>query len=168
MTDTALLGPWVRRFLLEHLVGERNLARNTQQSYRDTLRLLLPFSASRLRKPIDQLRIEDLSADHIREFLQDLEIQRALQRRHAQSTPGGDSFVGPFHRPAQSGTRRLVRRNQGRSVQAGAAATGDLPGKGRDGRIVGGAGLKNGVRPPRSGAAAVSVQHGLGPMRLRT
>ena len=35
MTDPALLGPWLRRFLLEHLVGERNLARNTQQSYRD-------------------------------------------------------------------------------------------------------------------------------------
>jgi integrase/recombinase XerD len=76
MTDTALLGPWVRRFLLEHLVGERNFARNTLQSYRDTLRLLLPFSASRLRKPIDQLKAEDLSADHIREFLHDLEIQR--------------------------------------------------------------------------------------------
>jgi len=45
MTDTALLGPWVRRFLLEHLIGERNLARNTQQSYRDALRLLLPFAA---------------------------------------------------------------------------------------------------------------------------
>jgi integrase/recombinase XerD len=75
MTDTALLGPWVRRFLLEHLVGERNFARNTQQSYRDTLRLLLPFSASRLRKPIDRLKAEDLSADHIREFLHDLEIQ---------------------------------------------------------------------------------------------
>lgn len=76
MTDTTSLGPWVRRFLLEHLIGERNLARNTQQSYRDTLRLLLPFSASRLRKPIDRLGVEDLSADHIREFLQDVEIQR--------------------------------------------------------------------------------------------
>ena len=31
MRDTTLLGPWVRRFLLEHLIGERNLARNTQQ-----------------------------------------------------------------------------------------------------------------------------------------
>jgi len=41
----ALLGPWVRRFLLEHLVAERNLARNTQRSYRDTLRQLLPFAA---------------------------------------------------------------------------------------------------------------------------
>ena len=29
MTDTALLGPWVRRFLLEYLVKERNLAINT-------------------------------------------------------------------------------------------------------------------------------------------
>jgi len=37
MTEEARLGPWVRRFLLEHLVGERNLARNTQHSYRDTL-----------------------------------------------------------------------------------------------------------------------------------
>jgi len=34
MTNETLLGPWVRRFLLEHLVGERNLACNTQRSYR--------------------------------------------------------------------------------------------------------------------------------------
>ena len=38
-------GPWVRRFLMEHMAGERNLARNTQRSYRDTLRLLLPAVA---------------------------------------------------------------------------------------------------------------------------
>jgi integrase/recombinase XerD len=41
MRDTSLLGPWIRRFLMEHMVNERNLARNTQWSYRDTLRLLL-------------------------------------------------------------------------------------------------------------------------------
>ena len=40
------MGPWVRRFLLEHLVSERNLSRNTQASYRDTLTLLLPLPAS--------------------------------------------------------------------------------------------------------------------------
>jgi len=38
VTNTDLLSPWIRRFLLEYLVGERNLARNTQKSYRDTLR----------------------------------------------------------------------------------------------------------------------------------
>ena len=32
MTDATLLGPWIRRFLLEYLVGERNLARSTQQA----------------------------------------------------------------------------------------------------------------------------------------
>ena len=47
MTDTRTLGPWLRRFLAEHLVSERNLARNTQRSYRDTLVLLLPSSAAR-------------------------------------------------------------------------------------------------------------------------
>lgn len=76
MTDHALLGPWVRRFLVEHLVSERNLARNTQQSYRDSLCLLLPFAANRVRTPIDQLTAEALSPDCIRAFLQVLERDR--------------------------------------------------------------------------------------------
>ena len=73
MTDTKLLSPWIRRFLLEHLVSERNLARNTQQSYRDTLRLLLPAVARRARKPIDRLAVTDMSAERVRNFLSDLE-----------------------------------------------------------------------------------------------
>jgi integrase/recombinase XerD len=76
MTDAALLGPWVRRFLLEHLVDERNLARNTQQSYRDTLLQLLPFAARANRKAIDRLCVEDLTAERIRAFLLELEQQR--------------------------------------------------------------------------------------------
>jgi integrase/recombinase XerD len=76
VTDTALLSPWVRRFLLEHLVNERNLARNTQKSYRDTLQQLLPFAARQARRRIDQLRVEDLSAERIRAFLRDLEERR--------------------------------------------------------------------------------------------
>lgn len=76
MRDPSLLGPWVRRFLLEHLIGERNLARNTQRSYRDTLRLLLPGTARRARKAVDRLGVTDLSADRVRQFLNDLEAQR--------------------------------------------------------------------------------------------
>jgi integrase/recombinase XerD len=48
MKHENILGPWIRRFLLEHLVAERNLSRNTQASYRDTLMLLLPFLQTRL------------------------------------------------------------------------------------------------------------------------
>ena len=76
MNDTALLGPWIRRYLLEHIVGERNLARNTQRSYRDTLRLLLPVAARLAGKPVDRLVVEELSADRVRHFLQELEEKR--------------------------------------------------------------------------------------------
>jgi integrase/recombinase XerD len=73
MRDASLLGPWVRRFLMEHIVGERNLALNTQRSYRDTLRLLLPDVARRARKSVDRLAVTDLSADRVRLFLSALE-----------------------------------------------------------------------------------------------
>ena len=76
MRNARLLGPWLRRFLMEHVIGERNLARNTQRSYRDTLRLLLPSIARRARKPVDHLAVTDLSADRLRLFLNDLEEKR--------------------------------------------------------------------------------------------
>ena len=75
MTDTKF-GPWVRRFLLEHLVGERNLARNTQQSYRDSLTLLIPFIAGKVHKTVDQLEIDHFTAENIRQFLEHLEEAR--------------------------------------------------------------------------------------------
>ena len=76
MTDATKLGPWVRRFLLEYLVGERNLARNTQRSYRDGLALMVRFITGRVRKQIDQLTVEDITAEQVRLFLQDLEQTR--------------------------------------------------------------------------------------------
>ncbi len=76
MTDHCLLGPWLKRFLLQHLVLERNLARNTQQSYRDTLCLLLPFVSSQCKKPVDRLTVDDVSQDVIRAFLTQLEEAR--------------------------------------------------------------------------------------------
>jgi len=76
MNNLALLGPWVRRFLLEHLVAERNLARNTQRSYRDALILLIPFIAGKLHQSADRLTVDEVSADLVRLFLADLEQSR--------------------------------------------------------------------------------------------
>jgi integrase/recombinase XerD len=76
MNNPTLLGPWVRRFLLEHLVAERNLARNTQQSYRDALILLIPFVADKLHRSVDRLTVIDASAELVRLFLNDLEQSR--------------------------------------------------------------------------------------------
>lgn len=76
MRDYHLLGPWVRRFLLEHIVAERNLARNTQFSYRDTLALLLPFIARKSSKDVDRLVVGDVSSDRVRAFLDHVEGER--------------------------------------------------------------------------------------------
>jgi len=76
MKDETLLGPWVRRFLLEHLVAERNLARNTQVSYRDTLSLLLPFAGKHGGHAIDRMTVEHLTPSVVRSFLNHLELDR--------------------------------------------------------------------------------------------
>jgi site-specific recombinase XerD len=79
MTNADRLGPWVRRFLLEYLVGERNVAENTRRSYRDTLRLVIPFIATVTHTPLDRLRIDDLAADGVRQFLGHVEQVRGCR-----------------------------------------------------------------------------------------
>jgi len=74
--QTKMIGPWVRRFLIEHLIGERNLAHNTQRSYRDTFCQLLPFVAKDANKAIDHLIVDDLSSERVRQFLTHIERQR--------------------------------------------------------------------------------------------
>ena len=76
MSEPTTLGPWLRRFLAEHIVTERNLARNTQRSYRDTFALLLPFVSTRTRKPVDRLAVYDLTARSVLAFLAHLEDER--------------------------------------------------------------------------------------------
>ena len=76
MRDTTLIGPWIRRFLLEHLIAERNLARNTQASYRDTMVLLLPFMSRAIKSSVDRLTVEDLSPPLVRRFLEHIEKTR--------------------------------------------------------------------------------------------
>jgi site-specific recombinase XerD len=71
-----LLGPWVRRFLLEYLVKERNLSLNTRTSYRDMLVLLLPYAAKQTKTSVDRLKVIDLSPGLIKNFLSHLEQNR--------------------------------------------------------------------------------------------
>ena len=104
MRDEALLGSWVRRFLLEHVVAERNLAGNTQRGYRDGLCQLLPFVAKKVGKSVDRLNVVDLSAELIRAFLTDIEVTRrcsiATRNQRLAATRAFAGFVGehsPVH-----------------------------------------------------------------------
>ena len=82
MADHASVGFWVRRFLSEHLVHERGVSRNTQQSYRDTFCLFLPFVAAQRKTDVDKLVIDDLSPNIVLEFLSHLEQARSCYRCH--------------------------------------------------------------------------------------
>ena len=79
MSNADALGPWVRRFLLEYLVGERHFAENTRRSYRDTLALLIPFIATATKTTVDRLCIADLTAVGLRQFLGHVEQVRGCR-----------------------------------------------------------------------------------------
>src|SRR5665811_417703 len=77
MKNTNYIGSWIKRFLVEYLVTARNLSKNTQESYRDTFKLLLPFVSRESKKAIDRLLLEDINANVVKAFLQYLETNRS-------------------------------------------------------------------------------------------
>jgi site-specific recombinase XerD len=76
MADDHLLGPFVRRFLLEEVVADRNLTLNTQRSYRDSIRLLLRFLHEHHALEPTKITVEQITAAVARTFLAHLEEQR--------------------------------------------------------------------------------------------
>lgn len=76
MPSEHLIGPFVRRFLLEHVTADRNLSPHTRKSYRDCLRLLFEFLAKHRATDPTQVTVQQLDASLIREFLCHLEDRR--------------------------------------------------------------------------------------------
>jgi integrase/recombinase XerD len=76
MKNTSFVSGWIKRFLLEYLISTRNLSKNTQISYRDTFRLLLPFAAKKNKKSIEKLLAEEIGPTVIKAFLTELEAGR--------------------------------------------------------------------------------------------
>lgn len=56
---------------------ERGVSRNTQQSYRDTFCLFLPFVAAQHKAAVDDLVVDDLSVQIVSDFLAHLEQTRS-------------------------------------------------------------------------------------------
>ena len=69
MTESHPIGPYVRRFLLEYVLIDRCLSRNTQKSYRDAIRLLLQFLSQFYSCDATHLTVEQVTADAVRSFL---------------------------------------------------------------------------------------------------
>ena len=117
--ETERLGGWVRRFLVEYLVVERNLSRNTQRSYRDTFRLLIPFATDVNKTTVDRLAVAEVSADLVRRFLRHVEEQRGcgVRTRNQRLAAGGHPRVRQLRRGALPRVDSLVRRGPCGAVQ---------------------------------------------------
>lgn len=76
----------MQAFFTERLIGQRRASPHTIAAYRDTLRLLLGFTAARTGKPPCRLDIAELDAPLIAAFLDHIEHQRgnSVRTRNAR------------------------------------------------------------------------------------
>lgn len=70
------LGVGVTRFFEEYLPAQRGMSVHTIRSYRDAVVLMLQFSARDCRRGVEQLSINDVTAERVLKFLKFLETDR--------------------------------------------------------------------------------------------
>lgn len=73
----ANLAALLQRFFTDRLLSQLGASPHTVASYRDTFKLLLAFASKRLGRPPSRLRVEDIDAALLGDFLDDLEQTRA-------------------------------------------------------------------------------------------
>jgi integrase/recombinase XerD len=80
------LAPTLQAFFTDRLIRQRHASVHTVAAYRDTMRLLLGYAATRTGLPPSQLDLADLDAPLIAEFLDHLERERgnSVRTRNAR------------------------------------------------------------------------------------
>jgi len=76
-----VLGPILYSFFTDHLTVQKGLRPASVRSYRDTVRLFLPFAAADKACRITRLVLEDLTCDRVLRFLRHLEEDRGNHAR---------------------------------------------------------------------------------------
>lgn len=76
MKQTNKLMLFTQSFFQEYLTIHRGLSQNTIMAYRDTLKLFFAFESSHQDKPAVKLTLDDLNADAVLAFLNQIENQR--------------------------------------------------------------------------------------------
>ncbi|MGA8053447.1 MAG: tyrosine-type recombinase/integrase [Burkholderiales bacterium] len=78
---SASLAPLLQRFFTDRLLGQLGASPHTIACYRDAFRLLLRFAAERLRRAPSDLRVEDIDAAFLGQFLDHVEHTRGCSAR---------------------------------------------------------------------------------------
>lgn len=77
MNPTSIaLAPLIQNFFHDWLVKQRDVSAHTIRSYRDTWKLFLRFASDLHHRPVAKLRLEDLSASEVLDFLEHVERDR--------------------------------------------------------------------------------------------
>lgn len=71
----------MKRFFSHYLPVQKGLSDNTVMAYRDAVKLLLCYAADKLRKPVDELMIEDLKENMVLGFLDHIQQDRGCTPR---------------------------------------------------------------------------------------
>jgi len=74
--STPTLGSVVQGFFVDYLCQQKGLHLSSIRSYRDTMRLFLTSVATKTKRGVSQLRLEDLSLECVLGFLRELEHVR--------------------------------------------------------------------------------------------
>jgi site-specific recombinase XerD len=93
--NTSTLPALVQRFFTDRLVGQLDASPNTIAGYRDTFRLLLRYASQHLSKPPTKLKVEDLNAALVGEFLTYVE---KVRRNSARSRNTRLAAIRSFYR----------------------------------------------------------------------
>ena len=71
----------LQAFFTDYLISQRQASEHTISSYRDTFCLFLKFIKKRLKKEPSTVKIDDITVDLIKDFLNDLEKNRNISTR---------------------------------------------------------------------------------------
>ena len=75
------IAPHISQFLLERLPVHRHASQHTCQSYADSFRLLFEFASDRLKVTPSQVKLEQIDAQLVMDFLNHLESDRGNSPR---------------------------------------------------------------------------------------
>jgi site-specific recombinase XerD len=81
-----LFSQTMQDFFCHRLMAQRNASGQTIASYRDTFRLFLRYTQARLKKPPSKLTFDDMNADLVLRFLDNIEMERhnTIRSRNAR------------------------------------------------------------------------------------
>ena len=154
MSKTRTLGTWLRRYLAEHIVTERNLARNTPRRATATPSpSSSPSSAPGSARPSIGSQFRTSRPGAYGQFLDHLEDDRGCSVQTRKPTALSDPRLRALRRQPRSQPSRMERQHPCDHLEKGHAAAHRLAHQDRDGRPDRGsrhpdAERPRGIRPP--------------------